>query len=234
MNHFIIKEKDNTETKYVRDHNGVIKQLYPVPYVYDKTYVATYDNLQYEQRSLALQRLRLGFVEAMYDGPITSLLDCGYGNGAFLKHVITSTEIELVYGSDVSHVPAPPGVTEVSAKEAISLPLSVMTFWDCLEHFPDLSFVADINADMIAISLPYCHFNSLHSPTEFITEKAITWFTNWHHRKPNEHLFHFDHNSLRRTMKMYGWKCIGLSNLEDAIRKPRDHRKNILTAAFKR
>lgn len=241
-----IKEKDGSTTEYVRDQFGVIKQLYPKPFVYDPAYCATYDTPDYERKSLALQRLRLGFVEACSPGPVKSLLDCGYGNGAFLKNLFESrTDLLSIKGYDISGVPVPLGCEKVK-----ELPLrtthgrlqnvDVITFWDCLEHFPDLSFIANLSTNMIVVSLPWCHFNyylmrdAIIEP-HVIGSVAAGWFTSWHHRKPNEHLFHFDKDSLKATLWSLGWKCIATTSIEDVVRKGKHAGlPNILTAAFVR
>lgn len=239
MNTFEIEEKDGSKTQYAIDHNGVIKQLYPKPFVYDSKYVGIYDTPDYKRKSTTLQRLRLAFTEAMYDGEIGSLLDVGYGNGAFLSHVRSNSDIQNLYGFDISGVPVPAGCLKA---ESIPMPgdvkgVDVITFWDCLEHFADLSFVKDIDANMIVLSLPCSKFHDLNYwPANSIDGAAISWFKNWHHRKPNEHLHHFDKTSLRATMAMYGWKMLWTTSMEDMIRKSREQLRgpNILTAAFKR
>ena len=50
----------------------------------------------------------------------------------------------------------------------------------------------------------------------------------------NEHLYHFDESSLLKFMKRMGYLSVDLGNYEDVIRKPVDHRKNILTGLFKK
>lgn len=223
-----IREKDGRITQYVCDKFGVIKQLYPEKFTYDASYCSTYDKPQYRQASMALQRLRLGFVEATFQGKAESLIDCGYGNGAFLSHVVDTASFDLVYGYDVSNVPVPHGCEKINTLN-VDEGVDIITFWDCLEHFPDLSFLEHLNAQMLVVSLPWCHFRKGHAGIGVTSEE---WFTSWHHRKPNEHLFHFDKQSLIATLDFYGWKCVATTNIEDIVRKPKDDLKNILTAAF--
>lgn len=224
-----IKEKDGRITQYVRDTNGVIKQLYPEKFTYDKTYIATYDTAEYARKAEALQAIRLGFVLAMANAKIESLIDIGYGNGAFLTHVHKHTDIAL-YGFDVSGVPLPSNVLAGFDNEWYINSYDVMTFWDCLEHFPDISFIKNIQAKMIVVSLPWCKVNQ-HS-ANYGEGNAAAAFADWHHRKPNEHLHHFDRQSLLTTFLQYGWVCHGTTCMEDAIRKR--YHQNILTAAFTR
>lgn len=218
-----IKEKDGTITQYVEDHNGVIKQLYPVRYPYDAKYVSTYDTPAYQARAKALQLIRMGFVQSfMIDRPVMALLDVGYGNGAFLKEA--KNTFALCYGYDVTGLPVPDGCTQL--RTMYDERVDVVTFWDVLEHFPDLTFLGYMQhvTDLIVVSLPWCHVNA---------GKNFDWFVDWKHRKPNEHLHHFNSDSLKKTFKQFGWDCLGITNIEDAVRTPVDQNKNILSAAFR-
>ena len=57
---------------------------------------------------------------------------------------------------------------------------------------------------------------------------------NWKHRRPDEHLWHFDEDSLYNFMKRMGYTFISSSNIEDTIRKNKEGETNILTAVFKK
>lgn len=224
-------------TIYAKDYNGAIKQLYPRPYVYNAGYSATYDTPQYQRQSDVLNALRLGFVVSN-TSPIErkSIVDCGYGNGAFLK--IAREFFSEAWGHDVSGVPVPDGCNFMphlpTCGQDCDNHVNVITFWDCLEHFPDLSFVENLCADTLIVSLPCCHFNAVDELKG--REAAIKWFENWKHRKPDEHLFHFAPNSLRDTMASLGWTYASNFNfMEDVIRKNTiEDEPNILTMAFRR
>lgn len=221
-----IKEKDGTITEYIMDQNGVIKQLYPQRYVYDSRYISTYDSPDYERKSLALQTLRMGFILAKARTAVDTLMDVGYGNGAFLK--VAKLHVPNCSGFDVTGLPVPSGCKLETNLFNGAFHTDVVTFWDCLEHFPDLSFLSSFPCNMIVVSLPWCHYSTV------ALDAAKDWFANWKHRKPNEHLHHFDKRSLKATMEMYGWYCIGTSNMEDHVRKGPDKLQNILTCAFSR
>lgn len=237
MDTFKIEEKDGSTTEYVVDAaTGAVHQLYPERFVYDENYCATYDTPHYKLKSQALSRVRLAVIESAWakhfqDEPIKSLLDCGYGNGDFLRYVEVTKTIDKLYGYDISGVPIPRGVTKAEWLPTIGYDVSVMTLWDCLEHFPDISFLDDIKANMIVISLPWCPFNL--TDKTFNRMQAETTFRLWHHRKPNEHLHHFDRQALSATMKQYGWNMLFSTSVEDMIRY-RGTDRNILTAAFVR
>lgn len=205
--------------QYETDQFGVVTQIDHKPYVYDEKYAGTYDTPEYVRESEKLQALRLGFVCAAHGTRINTLMDVGYGNGAFMT--FAKQRVPYVYGHDV---------TGVFVKDCYIIPdiikSDVITFWDVLEHFADLSFLHDIPAKTMCVSLPYCHF---------LTE-GKEWFDNkYHHRKPDEHIRHFNEHSLAQLMDFYGWRTMAISNHEDIVRKPKEPTlQNILAMAFKR
>ena len=91
-----------------------------------------------------------------------------------------------------------------------------------LEHFEDISFVKDLPCSYVCISLPWCHYFS------------DEWFENWKHRRPDEHLWHFNRNSLNEFMQECGFESIATSNIEDIIRKNNEQYSNILTGIFEK
>lgn len=204
--------------KYEVDQYGVIVQVDHRPYVYDAAYSAIYDTEAYRQQSDILQAMRMGFVHAAHGGPINSLIDIGYGNGAFIN--FAKQHIPYVYGHDI---------TGVDITGALIVPdmvkADVACFWDVLEHFPEISFVRNLPYDTICISLPYCHFLT----------RGKDWFDNeYPHRKPDEHIRHFNEHSLRVMMDALGWRMVAVSGHEEIVRKSKHGLQNILSAAFKR
>ena len=204
--------------KYFIDRFGVITQIDPEPFKYDDKYVSTYDSEAYRRQSEILQALRLGFVLASHGRPITSILDVGYGNGAFM--LFAKQAIPYVTSYDITGIEVE-GCRVVSEFE----PATVITFWDSLEHFHDISFLSSLEAETICISLPYCHYYAL----------GQKWFDNdYHHRKPNEHIRHFTPDSLESTMRHHGWVKVAISHHEDIVRKSKGAVPNILSMAFKK
>lgn len=204
--------------QYEIDRFGVINQKDARPFVYDEKYVSTYDTPEYAAKSALLQGMRMGFCCGAHGSIPETLLDYGYGNGDFMK--FAKQYIPHVYGFDLTLVPVDgcyimPQLVNVD----------VMTFWDALEHVPDLSFLADLRARTLVISLPYCHFHT----------EGKEWFdNNYKHRKPDEHLHHFNEHSLALLMSYYGWKTVSVSNHEDVIRTSAHGLPNILSMAFKK
>lgn len=204
--------------KYMIDQHGVVVQTDHRPYVYDAQYSAKYDTADYQRQSELLVALRLGFALASHGKPVNSLMDAGYGNGDFMK--FAKQTVPNVYGHDV---------TGVMVEGCYILPefikADVLTMWDVLEHFADISFVRELPYETIAISLPYCHL---------ITE-GKTWFDeNYIHRKPDEHIRHFTPASLNLTMDSLGWRCVANSKHEDIVRKSKHGLQNIISMSFKR
>ena len=82
----------------------------------------------------------------------------------------------------------------------------------------------DISGFPLSEDIPWCHYDS------------DEWFLNWYHRKPNEHLWHFNDKSLTRFFEENGYENIYLGNVEDTIRKNNNcsEKPNILSAIFKK
>lgn len=205
--------------KYCIDQFGAVHQTDARPFVYDEAYVATYSSPAYQAGARALSCLRLGWAlgcfQARYGHSPASLLDVGYGIGAFM--VEACKMIPVVHGKEVAPSPVPPGCERVDRFDAIGYDL--ITFWDSLEHHAELGFLATLRARMLLISLPWCH------------RARGAWFETWKHRKPDEHLHHFSNAALYGFLASVGWQVIAGSHHEDIVRVPSDGRENILSVA---
>ena len=104
-----------------------------------------------------------------------------------------------------------------------SQPVEVITFFDSLEHFSNIEFVKELKCTYVVISLPWC--------TGGLDDQ---WFESWKHRKPDEHLYHFNEHSLEQFMDRQGYNMLNYCNLEDSIRQDATLVPNILTACFKK
>lgn len=203
---------------YYSDSFGVIHQMEYKPFVYDQKYINLYYN-SFKQKTFEMSYLRLGYLLGSIKIFPQKILDYGYGNGAFLE-ICQSFGIES-YGTDISGYPIPKNCHFIHKNEIEKNSFDVICFFDCLEHIEDIEFIASLNTKYIYISLPWCH----HS--EFGDE----WFKNWKHRKPNEHLHHFNDISLINFMKKNGYSVVIIGNPEDCIRKS-NLEKNILSGIF--
>jgi hypothetical protein len=203
--------------------NGVIKQIKINKINYDFDYSNKYNN--YGEKSKYLSYLRLGVLLGNLNFIPNSLVDIGYGNGDFLK--VCFPNIKNLFGCDISDYPVPDGCLKISINEILndasdSKNVDVCCFFDSLEHFEDISFIKNLNTKYIYISVPWCHYLS------------DDWFSNWYHRRENEHLYHFNKESLINFFKENGYSCIYTGSHEDIIRinKLIDPLPNILSAIF--
>jgi peptidoglycan hydrolase-like protein with peptidoglycan-binding domain len=85
-----------------------------------------------------------------------------------------------------------------------------------------INFVKDLDCNYVYISLPWCH--------NFSEE----WFMNWKHRRPDEHLWHFNKKSIENFFNEMGYDMVDYSNVEDLIRVSGEEYPNILTCIFKK
>lgn len=205
-------------TNYTKLGNGIIKQLNVENIEYNFEYSNKYNN--YGEKANYISYLRLGVLLGNLDKTPNSILDVGYGNCSFLN--AAKTIIPNCYGYDISDYPVDSNITRVDTM--FGKHYDVISFFDSLEHFTEIDFIQKLDCDYITISLPWCHY---------FTDD---WFMNWYHRRPNEHLWHFNDTSLVNFFAENNFKNIYLGDYEDAIRKNGDTGKypNILSAIFKR
>lgn len=203
---------------YVILPNGIIKQKNVKKIQYNYDYSNRYN--QYGNKSIALAHLRYGVLLGYLKRTPTSIVDVGYGNGDFLRVCLQS--INNVYGSDISDYPIPENVKKLEFSDISNV--EVTCFFDSLEHFDDIYDIRKIKTDYIFISVPHCH------------NLSDEWFLNWYHRRENEHLYHFNKESLSKFMDECGYECVYSSNFEDIVRfNPRIYPlTNILSCIFKR
>lgn len=203
---------------YIKLSDGRIKQEVIKPFKYGLDYSETYNQSPYKENSEYISYLRYAYIIGSIGKIPNSVLDVGYGNGGFLS--VASNQIPNCSGFDISEYPVPSGCTKVDSMTDQFFDL--ITFFDSLEHFEDISFVKDLKCDYVCISLPWCH--------NFSDE----WFDQWKHRKPDEHLWHFNKEALISFMFDNGYLFINGCNIEDQIRKSSFDCPNILTAMFKK
>lgn len=203
---------------YYVDEFGVIHQKNIESFKYDSSYIQKY--FDYGEKENHLSFLRLGFLLGSIKEKINSLLDIGYGSGAFLK--ACTNYIPNCYGHDIAGINVPDKVTFVD--DIFEKEYDVITFFDVLEHLPDIDIIGKLKCNYIMISLPWCY--------KFDDKE---WFKNWKHRKPNEHLHHFNKISLMNFFENHKFNCLTWGNVEDTIRKDSNNPDtNILTAVFKK
>lgn len=217
----MIKHFNCGDDKYVIDEFGVVHHENPKPFIYDETYASTYDTPEYVRNNDILQSLRWGVVVGAHGTIPPHLIDFGCGNGAFLKSINNGRT--KAWGYDVS-----PHEIEGVVKTKSLMRVAVVTFWDALEHVQDVTkLVREIECHTICVSLPWCHIDMM----------GVSWFAQWKHRKPNEHLHHFNLTSIAKFMEKNNWSMLSYSNIEDKVRiAPASNQRlpNILTVAFRK
>lgn len=180
---------------------------------YDHAYVARYEN--YPQAELSKIRARIVMEHV---GNFDTICDVGFGTGAFLSEIGHANPMTSLHGFDVSPYP-PPYFVRIEPRWQ-EKEWDVVTFFDSLEHFVELP---KIRAKFAVVSVPWFHPFS-----------DAQWFENWKHRRPGEHLWHFNSATLSSVFQGMGMKSIYCGNPEDEIRKPSDGLPNILTMVFAR
>lgn len=184
---------------------------------YDTSYIEKFN--QYNT-SLLLSKIRYDYCIEYTN--FKSVLDVGYGNGAFLNYCIDN-EI-YAYGNDISGYPIPKNANFIEDIHSINVDL--VTFFDCIEHFQtkEINEVLNkLNTKFVCISVPWCHD----------IDNMIA-FEHWKHRKPNEHFHHFNLEGICNLLHSSNFKFVTCGSPEDAVRKNNGKQPNILTIIGKR
>jgi hypothetical protein len=179
------------------------------------------DTPEFLIKASELSALRVGFIEQFIPEQ-SSLVDIGCGLGSFVR---VAKFVYDAHGYD-PFTYSRSMIVPVDRIHVLGKDWDVMTFFDTLEHFPNIREARVLMncSKFIVVCVPECHFpNNRH------------WFMNWKHRRPGEHLWHFNRESLVNFMRYCGFKLITFSNFEDKIRGPlNSYLPNILTGLFER
>lgn len=122
---------------------------------------------------------RWKFVE---DANARTVLDYGSGCGFFKAFAPKDVE---VYCYDVMPVPQ---------DKCTPTSIDLITFWDVLEHIPDLMSLKETMArtNWVAVTVP-------------IKPADVPW-QKYKHFKPGEHIHHFQQDYLEAVMELFGFK----------------------------
>lgn len=214
-------------TNYRIDAFGVIHQVDATPIAYDKKYLTYYEDLS--DRTIKLGYQRMGWVLGLMGRIPVSVLEIGYGTGTFIEaaHI---TGVADCAGCDIADYPLPEGVRFLDWDAALQRDWDLAAMFDVLEHIPDLSFLARLDARHLALAVPYCRYRELGAGAD-----AGEWFRTWRMLLPNEHLHHFDRESLTALLSHHGFDCVSLNTFEDGLRlRAGEAGPNILSGFFRK
>lgn len=189
---------------------GLLMQVNPKPFYYNKEYLKAIKERGELNNYMA--HLRYGYMIGVLGEIPESLLDVGYGDGSFLN--VCKKKIRC-YGNEISNGLIPDGCWPV--KDITDYYYEIVCFHDSLEHMSDIEIIGRLRCKFVYISLPNLKAGSDEE------------FEKWKHRKPDEHLFHFNIKSLNEFMEHYNFYLLQHSYVEDVIR---GGDKNILTAIY--
>lgn len=207
---------------YEIDEFGVIHQIDFEPIEYDEEYISYYEKLS--DRTIKLGYQRLGWILGMLNRIPDSVLEIGYGTGTFIEAAKITGVAECV-GCDIADYPLPDGVEFMNWETALQSKWDVVAMFDVLEHIPDLSFLGKIDTKYLAVAVPYCRWKNL----------GDDWFRDWRMLLPNEHLHHFDPESLTKILDHYGFRLVTTNTFEDGIRlRKNETGPNILSGFFEK
>jgi hypothetical protein len=210
---------------YRMDEFGVIHQVEFTPIQYDKEYITYYEDLS--DRTIKLGYQRMGWILGLTGRMPASVLEIGYGTGTFIEAARISGVADCA-GYDIARYPLPEGVPFIEWDAALAREWDLVAMFDVLEHIPDLSFLGSLRTRHLALAVPYCRYRELGPAGE-------DWFRRWRMLLPNEHLHHFDRESLVALLAHHGFDCVTLNTFEDGIRlRAGETGPNILSGFFAR
>ena len=210
---------------YRIDEFGVIHQIDFKPITYDETYISYYQAKS--DRTIKLGYQRLGWILGILERIPQSVLEIGYGTGTFIE-AAQITGVPRCAGYDIARYPLPDRVEFLDWPEALNQTWDLVAMFDVLEHIPDLSFLSRLKANFLALAVPHCRWRELG-------DAGDQWFRNWRMLLPNEHLHHFDPDSLARLLAFHGYEMITINSFEDGIRlRPGESGPNIVSGFFKK
>jgi len=206
---------------YYTDEMGVVHQLNKLPFVYDEQYVKD-RYVKYGDLCKTLGDIRLAFLLGSIKYTPFSILDIGYGNGAFLDVCLKYGS--STYGYDVSEFEINKEHKILKFEEIFNFNFDTVCMFDSMEHmtYPEV-ILENIKCKYIYVSVPW-----------YKPELGDEWFTNWKHKRDNEHLHHYSLESLELFFNKYNYSLISSSHIEDLVRYDINNNPNILTAVFKK
>lgn len=204
-----------TYSDYIHTPEGTRQRDLLPTCVYDAAYLRYYSEIDAHARQLSARRLDVLEAFVPQQG---RLLDFGAGTFRFV-------EVAHASGWDAFGFDVMPSEHQRRMAVLDHGPWDVVTFFDSLEHLIDpQGAIGRLNSRTVMISVPECH-----------RPEDQAWFMAWRHRKPGEHLWSWNRQTLTAMMGRFGYHCVMVSNFEDEFRTPYDPLlTNILTAIYRR
>lgn len=194
-----------------------------VTQVYDRAYLEQRYGGEMGAKVQALAARRLAVLEAFVIPDLRfgsgDLLDYGCGTGRFVDAANESHWDAA--GIDLIPTVGP----RITLSAATRIAWDAVTFFDSLEHLVDpAEVIRSLHPKAIMVSVPECH-----------QPNSEQWFMAWKHRRPGEHLWHWNRKTLDLMMDHLGYRPLMHSDFEDDFRPRYDPAlPNILSAIYQR
>ena len=183
--------------------HGFVKQTDPEPFNYSTEYKlsqSTNKNMSY---------LRLGLLMSCFDyDQIADFKICDVGSGNMRFVNVLRQFVPKTVGYDVG-----PG-SEITKADLLSVCWDLVVLTDVLEHFDDIDELWKIRWKYMLLSYP-----------EMPEVDNMVELLDWHHFKPDEHIWYFGANAMYAWLHEHDCRVLIESDIEDIIRR----RQNITT-----
>jgi hypothetical protein len=183
---------------------------------YDADYFAKYAGYAATAQGRAITQARIDMVYRHGMLEIGDLTDVGIGCGDFISGLQETTATIRVYGSDIN----PAGVDWLARRGCFRDPYETeadaLTFWDALEHIPDVERMIANAQKFVFCSLPIVPGDG---PPR----------NDWKHYRADEHCWYFTRKGFIGWMRAQGFQCIECSAAETLL-----GRDDIESFAFRR
>lgn len=208
-------------------------------HIYNEKYFLGYLKYKDTQEEKDLMKFRLGILRKAVEliSGYRRIVDVGCAAGAFLSIADEGVLADELIGIDV--IPHAIAYCTKNKYKAFSpemfdyfyreKDISIMTFWDSIEHMEDpRKYLEQYKPNIICISMPSLDgFYSAYGKEEDIQL--------WKHYRPQEHLWNFNLDTLTKFLDIIGYKVIYSTYKESDFRKdPILKDKNIMTVIAKR
>lgn len=185
------------------------------PARYDGAYFDKYAVMDSTEMGYLLNEQRAVFVRGHYTGPV---LDFGIGAGAFLKEMWKHPSSAGSAGFDINEHALAWLRGNGSLRDPYNgVPKAAMTFWDSLEHAPDIAPLLANVTGWVFVSMP------------IVMEEHGGPLPTWRHYRPGEHLLYATAWGLAGLMRSFGFDLV-----EQDLFETRLGRQDIGSFAFRR